>query len=118
PPDSALPAPPPGVPVDALRDQPVQATAAPLLALSGGLVLLAVGVLVLVAGRGMPRLGARYAAPGARSRVPEDPDRAAWDALDSGRDPTIDPTPGTGGPERPDERGGHAPGGRSSPGDV
>jgi hypothetical protein len=66
-----------------------EVTAAPLLVVAGGLVLLAAGVLVLVRERRMPRLGARYAAPG--ERVERDPDRAAWQELDAGRDPTADP---------------------------
>ncbi|MBA3907154.1 MAG: TIGR02234 family membrane protein, partial [Pseudonocardiales bacterium] len=33
--------------------------------------------------------GARYAAAGARPTI-TDPDRAAWVALDEGRDPTVD----------------------------
>jgi hypothetical protein len=37
----------------------------------------------------MARLGARYAAEGARPTT-ADPDRAAWVALDEGRDPTVD----------------------------
>jgi hypothetical protein len=65
-------------------------TGAPLLAVAGALVLLAVGIAVLVRERRLPRLGARYAAPGER-RVERDPDRAAWEELDEGRDPTVDP---------------------------
>jgi hypothetical protein len=38
----------------------------------------------------MARLGARYAASGART-AQADPDRAAWAALDEGRDPTSEP---------------------------
>jgi Tryptophan-associated transmembrane protein (Trp_oprn_chp) len=89
-PASALPQPPPGVIVDELRYRPTEVTAAPLLAIAGAAVLLAVGVLVLVRERRLPRLGARYAAPGER-RVERDPDRAAWQELDQGRDPTVDP---------------------------
>jgi hypothetical protein len=66
------------------------ATGAPLLAVAGALVLLAVGITVLVRERRLPRLGARYAAPGER-RAERDPDRAAWEELDEGRDPTVDP---------------------------
>jgi uncharacterized membrane protein (TIGR02234 family) len=83
----SLPAAPPGVSVDALRYAPTETTPAPWLAVLGGVLLLAVGVLVLVRERRFPRLGARYAAPGARP-VPTDPDRAAWQDLDAGRDPT------------------------------
>jgi hypothetical protein len=65
-------------------------TVAPLLAVAGGLVLLAVGIVVVLREQGLARLGARYAAPGER-RVQRDPDRTAWDELDEGRDPTVDP---------------------------
>ncbi len=87
---ASLPQPPAGVTVDELRYQPTDATGAPLLAVAGAAALLAVGVVVLVLERRLPRLGARYAAPGER-RVEPDPDRAAWQELDEGRDPTVDP---------------------------
>jgi uncharacterized membrane protein (TIGR02234 family) len=87
---STLPQPPDGVSVDALRYQPTEVTAAPLLVVAGAVVLFAVGALVLVWERRLPRLGARYAAPGER-RAERDPDRAAWQDLDEGRDPTVDP---------------------------
>jgi hypothetical protein len=90
---STLPQPPPGVSVDELRYQPTEMTAAPLLAVAGAAVLLAVGVLVLMRERRLARLGARYAAPGER-RVERDPDRAAWQELDEGNDPTVDPPSG------------------------
>jgi uncharacterized membrane protein (TIGR02234 family) len=86
---TTTPPPPPGLTVDELRHQPTELTAAPLLAVAGGLVLLVVGVFVVVHKR-LPRLGARYAAPGER-RAERDPDRAAWQELDEGRDPTVDP---------------------------
>lgn len=86
----SLPQPPSGVSVDELRYQPTDVTAAPLLVIVGAAVLLAVGLLVLLRERRLPRLGARYAAPGER-RVERDPDRAAWQDLDEGRDPTVDP---------------------------
>jgi uncharacterized membrane protein (TIGR02234 family) len=89
-PASTLPQPPDGVSVDALRYQPTEVTAAPLLVVAGAVALLAVGVLVLVRERRLLRLGARYAAPGER-RAERDPDRAAWQDLDEGRDPTVDP---------------------------
>lgn len=71
---------------DALRPT---VTAAPLLAVAGGVVLLAVGVFVLLREPRLARLGARYAAAGARPTI-TDPDRAAWVALDEGRDPTAE----------------------------
>jgi hypothetical protein len=90
-PASALPQPPAGASVDELRYQPTQRTPAPLLPVAGAGVLLAVGALVAVRERRLPRLGSRYAAPGERP-VERDPDRAAWRELDAGRDPTADPT--------------------------
>jgi uncharacterized membrane protein (TIGR02234 family) len=90
---ASLPQPPAGVTVDDLRYQPTEATAAPLLAIAGAVALLAVGIFVLARERRLPRLGARYAAPGER-RVERDPDRAAWEELDQGRDPTVDPPDG------------------------
>jgi hypothetical protein len=59
----------------------------PLLAAAGGVVLLAAGVLVVLREQRLPRFGARYAAAGDR-RAARDPDRAAWEALDAGEDPT------------------------------
>jgi|GEM_PF-1470375 len=86
-PASALPQPPPGLVVDDLRYQPTETTAAPWLAVAGGLLLLGIGLVVLVAEPRLARLGTRYANP-ARPRVEADPDRAAWRDLDAGRDPT------------------------------
>jgi uncharacterized membrane protein (TIGR02234 family) len=87
---ASLPQPSAGVTVDELRYQPTDTTGAPMLAIAGAVLLLAVGIVVLVRERRLPRLGARYAAPGER-RVERDPDRAAWQELDEGRDPTVDP---------------------------
>jgi len=53
-----------------------------------GALLAAAGAPALLAERRLPRLGARYAAPGTRRPPPSDPDRAAWQDLDAGRDPT------------------------------
>ncbi len=69
------------------------ATPAPLLAVLGGLVLVVVGAGVVWREPRLSRLGARYAAPDRRPPV-LDPDRAAWQDLDAGRDPTAD-TDGT-----------------------
>ncbi|MCD2197774.1 Trp biosynthesis-associated membrane protein [Actinomycetospora endophytica] len=64
----------------------------PLLGALGGLLLLAVGALVAARGSVMPRLGARYDAPGGRARArPEDDERGLWEALDAGEDPTTGP---------------------------
>ncbi len=91
-PAASLPTPPPGVTLDALRYQPTDTTPAPLLAVLGGLLLVAVGVLVLVREARLPRFGARYATgrvgSGGARPPPTDPDRAAWEELDAGLDPT------------------------------
>ena len=54
----------------------------PYIALLGGLLLLAAGLLAAVRGRSWTALGARYDAPTA----PKEP--SLWDALDRGDDPT------------------------------
>jgi uncharacterized membrane protein (TIGR02234 family) len=81
----------------------VAQNAAPWLGVLGGLLVLAAGVVLVVADRSLPRMGARYEAPGAEKSV-VDPDRAAWDALDEGRDPTVDPgnLPGPADLDHPD----------------
>lgn len=57
------------------------------LAVLGG-ILVVVGGLSAVKGAGrMPRLGARYSAPGAQ-RAARDPDVELWEALSDGEDPT------------------------------
>jgi uncharacterized membrane protein (TIGR02234 family) len=61
----------------------------PLPAALGATLLLAVGIVLVAADRRLPRLGARYTARPVHE--PTDPDRAVWDALDAGRDPTADP---------------------------
>ncbi len=113
-PASTLPQPPAGVAVDALRDQPVEITLAPLLAVAGALALAVVGVVVLLGEPRLPRFGARYST-GAARRAELDPDRAAWQDLDAGRDPTtdpdstldpsLDPTPDRPQPPKPIEEG-------------
>lgn len=73
--------------VDVPAGRVAVAAAGPVLALAGGVMLLLVGMVVAVRERRLPRFGARFAAPGARP-VEVDPDRAAWQDLDAGRDPT------------------------------
>jgi hypothetical protein len=62
----------------------------PLLAVGGGLLLTVVGCAVLLREPRLRRLSARYAAAGTPA-AHADPDRAAWAALDEGRDPTSEP---------------------------
>ncbi len=102
-PDSALPQPPPGVSLAALRHQPTDTTWAPLLATAGAVLMVGVGVFVLLREARLPRLGARFGArPGGRPRRAElDPDRAAWQELDAGRDPTLDEPDDPGNTARP-----------------
>ncbi|MGO1049736.1 Trp biosynthesis-associated membrane protein [Crossiella sp. CA198] len=58
------------------------------LAVLGLLTLLGSGILVLVKGRRMPRMGGKYAAS-SQVRRSVDADRRLWDSLDSGADPTL-----------------------------
>jgi hypothetical protein len=57
------------------------------LALLGALLVVAAGVLLLVRGRAMPRLGGRYQTPAA-AKGSADPDKDLWRALERGDDPT------------------------------
>jgi uncharacterized membrane protein (TIGR02234 family) len=73
----------------------------PLLGGVGGLLLIGVGLLVALRGAAMPRLGARYDAPGDdRRRRDDDEERSLWEALDAGDDPTARPQSPT--PRAPD----------------
>lgn len=81
----------------------VGVTAAPLLAVVGGLLVAVGGAVLVAADRRLPRMGAKYDAPGAER--PHDPERAAWDELDSGVDPTTEGAfsgPDSSPPNRPD----------------
>jgi hypothetical protein len=63
-----------------------------LLASLGGLLLLAAGGLLVLRTATMPRLGGRYTAPARARREPaQDRERALWDSLDAGEDPTERP---------------------------
>lgn len=68
----------------------VSVGAGPWVAVAAGVLAVAAGVLLVVRERRMARLGARYAAPGSAT-APSDPDRAAWEQLDDGADPTVGP---------------------------
>lgn len=67
----------------------VSASVWPWLAVAGAVVAVLAGGLLAVREARMARLGARYAAPGTPTDEPADPDRAAWEQLDDGRDPTV-----------------------------
>ena len=93
---------------------PVPASVAPQAGLVAGalgaVLLLAAAVLLLVGEAGLARLGPRYAArpPAPETAAPAAPgesDRAAWDALDAGHDPTAAP-PAAGTDARTDGGGG------------
>ncbi|MFC6598381.1 TIGR02234 family membrane protein [Kitasatospora paranensis] len=63
----------------------------PWVALAGGVLLAAAGLLTLRSGRGWPAMGARYDAPTRKAAAaPRPTDSAAelWKALDRGEDPT------------------------------
>jgi uncharacterized membrane protein (TIGR02234 family) len=81
-----------GPPADAVAVGLPAHTAAPLLGVGAGLLLVAAAAGVLCWANAMPRLGARYAAPGTARRVP-DRDTQWWDALDAGQDPTLKSPP-------------------------
>ncbi|MFK0247366.1 Trp biosynthesis-associated membrane protein [Amycolatopsis azurea] len=58
------------------------------LAVLGG-ILVAAGGLAAIKGAGrMPRLGAKYSAPGTKKRAAKDPETELWEALSEGEDPT------------------------------
>ena len=62
----------------------------PWLCLAGGVLLVATGMLVALRGRRWAEMSRRYDAPAARAPdpSPEAGERAAWEALDRGEDPT------------------------------
>lgn len=57
------------------------------LAVLGGLLFVAAGVLTIRMARRMSKLGARYSSPGEK-RAARDPDTELWDSLSAGEDPT------------------------------
>lgn len=63
-------------------------TAWPWVSGGAGVLLVAVAVWVFLRGPSWPGMGQKYDAPGAHPARPEDPEVAAWDALDRGEDPT------------------------------
>ncbi len=59
------------------------------LALLGGALFVAAGVLIAVYARALPTMGARYELANAERRS-DDPDKEMWDGLSDGEDPTAD----------------------------
>ncbi|MGW4112311.1 Trp biosynthesis-associated membrane protein [Actinosynnema sp. NPDC004786] len=57
------------------------------LVFAGAALAVAAGVVLVVRGRVMPRLGGGYQTPGAAKRT-ADPEREMWNALERGDDPT------------------------------
>ncbi len=102
----------------------VAAATGPLWAVLGAMLLVAAGVSLAVGERRLPRFGARHAvrpadraaadggaaAPGTPGRGAADTDRAAWDALDAGHDPTVAPAADPPAPTRPGRTDGGASG--------
>lgn len=82
----------PHPPADAVVVGLPERTAAPLLGVAAGLVLLAAAIGLVRWANAMPRLGSRYAAPGTARRLP-DRDSQWWNALDAGEDPTLSRPP-------------------------
>ncbi|CAM04937.1 tryptophan-associated transmembrane protein [Saccharopolyspora erythraea NRRL 2338] len=78
--------PPGSVPVGGFASNP----AGPLLMSAAAALLVVAGALVVSRAGRMPAMGAKYSAPGEARRESRDPDRKLWDALDEGRDPTVD----------------------------
>ncbi len=70
----------------------VTTSVGPWVAVAAAVLAVSAGVLLVVRERRMARLGARYSAPGSAT-PPADPDRAAWQELDDGGDPTDGPAP-------------------------
>jgi uncharacterized membrane protein (TIGR02234 family) len=83
----------------------------PLPAVLGAGLLVAAGLGLIAAEPRLPRLGARYAARSAERAGDADPDRAAWEALDAGRDPTADPGSDATAPAPPGRTDAGPPGG-------
>lgn len=80
-------------------DDVLAGTARPPLAIVGGVLLGLAGLLVTARGRRWSALSARYDAPAARAQQPVDEaaagarqERALWEALDRGEDPTQRPS--------------------------
>lgn len=60
--------------------------AGPALATAGAVLLAGAGVVLVLRGHRMPRMGRRYSAPTARASEPQD--QELWERIDAGEDPT------------------------------
>ncbi len=58
------------------------------LAILGGILVTAGGLAAIKGAGRMPRLGAKYSAPGAKKKAAKDPETELWEALSEGEDPT------------------------------
>jgi len=58
------------------------------LAILGGILVTAGGLAAIKGAGRMPRLGAKYSAPGTKKRAAKDPETELWEALSEGEDPT------------------------------
>ncbi|MCG5212464.1 Trp biosynthesis-associated membrane protein [Streptosporangium sp. KLBMP 9127] len=100
-----------GAAMEALRDERSFATAGrvvtetawlwPGATIAGGLVLVVAGVAALLRGGRWSGMSDRYDSPAGRSRTPAGTprsERAMWDAIDGGDDPTTEPPPDRGHP--------------------
>ncbi|WET77513.1 Trp biosynthesis-associated membrane protein [Amycolatopsis sp. QT-25] len=58
------------------------------LAILGGILVVAGGLAAIKGAGRMPRLGAKYSAPGTKKRAAKDPETELWEALSEGEDPT------------------------------
>ncbi|HEY2205090.1 MAG TPA: Trp biosynthesis-associated membrane protein [Pseudonocardia sp.] len=81
------------LPADAVPAGPSTRTAAPLLAVAGGVLLVLGGAATVRWAAAMGGMGSRYAAPASARRRP-DRDTEWWRALDAGDDPTAGPGDG------------------------
>ncbi len=77
-------------PLSEAHSDPERTFAGPAAAIAGAVLLLTAGALLLLRGHRMPRLGAKYSAPGGKPPA-KDSDADLWRALSDGEDPTSGP---------------------------
>ncbi|ASR37549.1 hypothetical protein BAY61_23950 [Prauserella marina] len=69
------------------QGEPSRTLWGPATAAAAGVLVVLSGAMLVVRGHRMPRLGAKYSAPG-EQKAAKDPDTELWDALSEGEDPT------------------------------